>query len=137
MSNIEYQEITEERVFPAGSVIVPMDQPSSRIIAHILEPKGLGSYLYWGFFDPIFEQKEYVEEYVIEPMITKMLAEDPELKKEFDEKKNSDPAFAKNPAMISNWFFMKTPYYDKRKNIYPVGKIYDQQLLNKLSRESR
>jgi hypothetical protein len=132
MSNIEYQEITEERVFPAGSVIVPMDQPSSRIIAHILEPKGLGSYLYWGFFDPIFEQKEYAEEYVIEPMITKMLADDPELKKEFEEKKKSDPVFAKNPVMISNWFFMKTPYFDKRKNIYPVGKIYDQQLLNTL-----
>jgi hypothetical protein len=132
MSNIEYQEITEERVFPAGSVIVQMDQPSSRIIVHILEPKGLGSYLYWGFFDPIFEQKEYAEEYVIEPMITKMLADDPELKKEFEEKKKSDPAFAKNPVMITNWFFMKTPYFDKRKNIYPVGKIYDQQLLNTL-----
>ena len=136
MSNIEYQEITEERVFPAGSVIVPMDQPSSRIIAHILEPKGLGSYLYWGFFDPIFEQKEYAEEYVIEPMITKMLAEDPALKKEFEGKKARDTIFAKNPAMITNWFFMKTPYYDKRKNIYPVGKIYDQQLLNTLMKQS-
>jgi len=65
-------------------------------------------------------------------MISKMLADDPELKKEFDEKKKSDPAFAKNPVMISNWFFTKTPYYDKRKNIYPVGKIYDEKVLNGL-----
>lgn len=132
MSNIEYQEITDERTFPAGSVIIPMDQASSRIIAHILEPKGLGSYLYWGFFDAIFEQKEYAEEYVIEPMIKNMLAGNPELKKEFEDKKTRDTIFARNPALITNWFFMKTPYYDKRKNIYPVGKIYDQKVLSAL-----
>ncbi|MCK7461718.1 MAG: hypothetical protein MZU84_06475 [Sphingobacterium sp.] len=43
-----------------------MSQPAARIIAHILEPKGNGSYIYWGFFDATFEQKEYAENYVLE-----------------------------------------------------------------------
>jgi hypothetical protein len=137
VANIEYLEINEKRTFPAGTVIVPMDQPSSRVIAQMLEPKGQGSLLYWGFFDAIFEQKEYVEEYVIEPMITKMLAENPELKKEFEEKKSKDPLFAKNPQMITNWFFMKTPYFDSRKNIYPIGKISDRKVLNSLFEQSK
>ena len=36
-----------------------MNQRASRVAAHILEPKGPDSYVHWGFFDTIMEQKEY------------------------------------------------------------------------------
>jgi hypothetical protein len=123
MTNIEYDLIQETRQFAAGSVLVPAAQPSGRIIAHLLEPKGEGSLVYWGFFDAIFEQKEYIEQYVIEPMILKMLDTDPALKTEFETKMKSDSVFAKNPGQVERWFFMKTPYFDQRKDIYPIGKI--------------
>jgi hypothetical protein len=132
MTNIEFDEIEETRAFPAGSALVEVMQPAGRIIPHMLEPKGNGSFLYWGFFDPVFEQKEYGESYVVEKMAREMLAADRVLKKEFEEKMATDPVFAKNPQMILNWFYNKSPYTDQRKGIYPVGKIFDPQVINAL-----
>ena len=128
MTNIEYDEMEENRLFTAGSVMVELMQPAGRIIPHILEPNGNGSYVYWGFFDATFEQKEYGESYVIEKMAEDMLAADPALTKEFEQKKSSDTAFAGNSQLILNWFYNKSPYADMRKGVYPVGKIYDRNL---------
>ncbi|MDP1622909.1 MAG: M14 family metallopeptidase [Bacteroidales bacterium] len=132
MTNIEYDEFEESRVFPAGSALVEVMQQSGRIIPHMLEPKGNGSFLSWGFFDAIFEQKEYGESYVIEKMAREMLANDPALKLEFDRKMSSDAIFANNPALILNWFYNKSPFGDNRKDVYPVGKIYDLKVLESL-----
>jgi hypothetical protein len=131
--NFEIQEITEDRQIPAGSAVIGMDQASARIIMHILEPKGNGSFLYWGFFDPVFEQKEYAENYVIEEMAPKLLADHPLLKDELEKKKSSDSVFAKNPDLILNWLYSHTPYWDSRKDVYPVGKIFDPVVARKLS----
>ncbi len=133
MTNIETEEFTEERWFPAGSVIVETMQPAGRIIPHILEPKGNGSFVYWGFFDAVFEQKEYGESYVIEKMALEMLAADPSLKDEFEKKKAADPGFAKNSREILNWFYSRSPYADDRLRVYPVGKIYDRSTLSTVS----
>ena len=46
MTNIEFDEVEETRFFPAGSAIVEVMQPAGRIIPHLLEPKGNGSFLY-------------------------------------------------------------------------------------------
>ena len=124
LTSFESNEIRITRTFSAGSVLVDMAQPGAKIIAHLLEPKGNGSFLYWGFFDAIFEQKEYAENYVMEAMAAKMLADDPSLKTEFEKKKAADSVFAKNPNAILNWFYSKTPYWDDRKDVYPVGKIF-------------
>jgi hypothetical protein len=125
LSNIEFDEITEERMFPAGSALVEVLQPAARLIPHMLEPKGNGSFVYWGFFDAAFEQKEYAESYVIETIAREMLAADAGLKREFEEQKAADSTFAHNPQLVLNWFYGKSPYVDSRKGIYPVGKIYD------------
>ncbi len=119
MDNIE-----EERTYPPGSVIVDMNQARARIIAYLLEPKASGSLVFWGYFNSIFEQKEYAESYVMETLAREMLAKDANLKTEFEQKKLTEPEFAKNPRAILNWFYSKTPYYDNQKNIYPVGKIF-------------
>jgi len=132
MTNIEYDEIIENRWFPAGSVIVEVMQPAGRIIPHMLEPRGNGSYLYWGFFDAIFEQKEYAESYVLEKMASEMLAVNPDLQMEFEIKKSADTAFARNPQSILNWFYSKSPYIDNRKGIYPIGKIFNREIFNSL-----
>lgn len=129
MTNIEFEEIEETRLFPAGSALVEVMQPAGRIIPHMLEPKGNGSFVYWGFFDAVFEQKEYGESYVLEKMAREMLANDQALQQDFEKKKASDTAFARNPQQILNWFYNKSPYVDSRKGIYPVGKIYDLKVL--------
>jgi hypothetical protein len=133
--SFEMNETTEELVFPAGSAVVDLNQPAAAVIAHILEPRGNGSFLSWGFFDAVFEQKEYAENYVMEEKAKKMLAGDPKLKEEFEQKKKQDTTFASDPNAILNWFFSKTPYWDNRKGLYPVGRITDRQTLDALPKK--
>jgi hypothetical protein len=132
LTGFEINEISISRDFSAGSAIVDMAQPEAKIIAHLLEPKGNGSFLYWGFFDAIFEQKEYAEHYIMEVMAAKMMTEDPSLKVEFEKKKAEDTAFAKNADAILNWFYNKSPYRDPARDIYPVGKIFDRKVVDRL-----
>jgi hypothetical protein len=55
------------------------------------------------------------------------------MKAEFEKKKAEDTVFAKNPNTILNWFYSKTPYWDNRKDIYPVGKIFDRKSVDGLN----
>jgi hypothetical protein len=128
----DLEPIVEKRTFPAGSVVVDMNQRRARVIAHILEPDGPDSYVQWGFFDSIFEQKEYADSYVMEKMAREMLEKDDALRTEFEKKKSSDPEFAKDPDRILNWFYQRTPYWDSRKDVYPVGKIVDRAVIDRL-----
>jgi hypothetical protein len=125
-------ELVEERTYPAGSAVVDMNQPGATVAAHILEPKAPDSYVYWGFFDGIFEQKEYTESYVMEKMAREMLAADKDLRDEFEAKKKDDPAFAGDSRAILNWFFQQSPYWDDRKDVYPVGKVYSAEQARQL-----
>ncbi len=125
-------ESTEERTYPAGSVVVRMNQRRAPVAAHLLEPAAPDAYAYWGFFDTIFEQKEYAESYVLEEVAREMLASSEALREEFAVKKRDDPKFSGDPKAILNWFFQRTPYWDDRKDVYPVGKIYSAEQLRAL-----
>jgi hypothetical protein len=100
-----------------------MNQPLAKIIAHMLEPDGNGSFLEWGFFNQIFEQKEYAESYVMEPLARKMLDTVPGLRTEYEHKLQSDSLFAKDSWEQINWFYSKTPWWDTHYKVYPVGRI--------------
>lgn len=122
----------EERTFPAGSVVVAMDQPAARAIAHMLEPLGPDSLVRWGFFDPVFARVEYAESYVIEQMIPDMLVADPALADSLAAAKAADPEFAANPGAIRDWFYRRTPFFDSGYLVYPVGMIDDQAAMMSL-----
>jgi len=124
--------LIETRVFPAGSVVVDMNQRAARVAAHLLEPGGPDSLVRWGFFDAIFQRVEYVESYVIEAMIPDMLAADPDLAVELAERKTADPEFAADPDAIRHWFYSRTPYFDQRVGIYPVGSLDSRPLVDEL-----
>ena len=130
--SFEVESITEERLFPPGSFVVDMRQRAARVAANVLEPQAPDSYVYWGFFDAIFERVEYVESYVIEDLAREMLAEDPALAQELFERKAADPEFAKDPWAIRYWFYARSPYYDQRVNLYPVGLIDDRTVVETL-----
>ncbi|MBA3770070.1 MAG: M14 family metallopeptidase [Blastocatellia bacterium] len=115
--------LREKRNFPAGSVVVPLDQPAAEVAIHLLEPNGPDSLLFWGFFNSIFEQKEYGEGYKIEKLAEKMLESDPVLKKEF-ETRLKDESFRKNPRARLNFFYERSKFYEvQRVGVYPVGRI--------------
>ncbi len=133
-ASFKVHPIREERVFPAGSAVIDMNQRTAKVIANILEPQARDSFVYWGFFNAIFERKEYVESYVMEEYARMMLASDAELKSEFETKVKNDSAFAANPGKILMWFYRHSPYWDKKMNRYPVGKIMDRESMNALPR---
>ena len=115
--------VHETRQFPAGSIVVRTSQRTGRLILNLLEPKGPDSFVAWGFFDPVFEQKEYAEAYVMESVGEKLLAENPALRKEYDGKVEADTAFARNAGARLNWLYQHSPWGDPCLNVYPVGKI--------------
>ncbi len=128
------EEFTAERTFPAGSAVVRTDQPAARVIAHLLEPLGPDSMVRWGYFDAIFARVEYAESYVIEQMIPRMLAENPALADELAAAKAADPEFAADPGAIRDWFYRRTPYYDSRYMVYPVGMVDEEGVSKELLR---
>jgi hypothetical protein len=112
-----------EHAVADGSWLLPMDQPRARLIALLLEPASPDSFLRWGFFDAIFEEKEYAEPRVLEALAREMLANDPALQREFEAKLASDAAFAASPAQRLAFFYRRSPYFDSEFSRYPVLRL--------------
>ncbi len=118
-----YDEFRETVTVPAGSLIAKTNQRAVRVLLHALEPKSADSFVSWGFFNAIFERKEYFEDYVMEKLIPDMIEKDPGLMDEFRKKVASDEKFAKNPYERLNFFYERSPYFDKNYNLYPVMRV--------------
>ncbi|MER3426537.1 MAG: peptidase M14 [Pyrinomonas sp.] len=121
--SFDVEPIMERRTFPAGSLVVPLAQPSARLIMHMLEPAAPDSLVRWGFFNAIFEQKEDGEEYVLEALARRMMGADPKLKAEFEDLLTKDKNFAADPRARLRFFYQRSPYWDAQLNIYPVGRL--------------
>jgi hypothetical protein len=121
--NYQTHAVVEKRSFTAGTIYVPLGCPESKIIMQMLEPQAPDALVSWGFFNTIFEQREYFETYVMEPMAQKMAAENPALMKEFESKLKADSSFAANPRQRLQFFYERTPFWDKEENLYPVVRV--------------
>jgi murein tripeptide amidase MpaA len=117
------EPVRESRTFPAGSILVPLAQPLAKVVINLLEPKAPDSVVAWGFFNAVFEQKEYAENYVLENLAREMMAHDPELRREFEERLATDVEFASSPGERLQFFYRRSPYWDPQMNLYPVGRI--------------
>ena len=117
------QLVRERRLYAAGSVVVPMAQPAARVALNLLEPDAPDSFVAWGFFNSIFEQKEFGESYVLEKLAREMLAKDEKLRREFEQRVASDAKFAASPAERLRFFYERSPYRDRQMNLYPVGRV--------------
>ncbi len=116
-------QIRERRTFPKGTVVARVHQKAARVLVHLLEPQAPDAFAAWGFFDAVFEQKEYAEDYVMEPMARDMLAKDGALRSEFAAKVAADSAFAKDGAAKLQFFYERSPYWDHNVLLYPVARI--------------
>ena len=123
MPQFVVERATETREFPGGSVVVPVAQPLGKLVLNLLEPEAPDSFAKWGFFNAIFEEKEYAEHYVLETLAREMMKQDPNLKREFQELLASDPDFAASPAARLRFFYKRSPYWDPQMSLYPVGRI--------------
>jgi murein tripeptide amidase MpaA len=115
--------VRERLTFAAGSAVVPLDQRAAKVAIHFLEPEAPDSAVAWGFFNAVFEQKEYAEPYVMEGLARRMLAADPKLKQEFEDRLRNDAEFAASPPARLDFFYRRSPYWDSRLGLYPVGRL--------------
>lgn len=101
---------------------VPTNQRTLRVIVQLLEPEGVDSLVSWGFFNSIFERKEYAEAYVMEPIAQQMMKNDSELRNEF-KKKCEEEKFCKNIFDRLDFFYTRSPFFDKNENVYPISRL--------------
>ncbi len=123
MATFQGEWAPEEASFEKGSLFVPIAQPKARLVMALLEPQASDSFAAWGYFNAHFEQKEYMEEYVIEQVAQKMLEHDPKLRQQFEERLKSDPEFAKDPDARWDFFYRLHPSYDVGMNRYPIFRL--------------
>lgn len=131
ITRLEGRRVRETLDVPAGSVIVPAAQPRAGLALHLLEPDAPDALIRWGFFDAIFEEKEYAEARVMDAMARDMLARDPALKAAFMEMLR-DPVFAGDARARLRFFYQRTPWFDQALNRYPVLRL-DAATLRKLT----
>ena len=122
---ITVSAVTVERrdwVWPAGSVRISTDQPLGDIVVLLLEPQSSESFFAWGMVPEVLNRVEYIEGYAVAPLADRMLAADPALKAAFEAKLASDPKFAADPDARLGWFYERTPFWDDRYQLYPIGR---------------
>lgn len=124
LAHFDTEEITKEVTFPKGSAVVKTSQNGIRLLMNLLEPEMQGSLFEWGFFNNVLQRVEYFETYKMEPMAKAMLAADPFLAEQFNAWKASyDKDKQPSQYEMLNWFYERSPYFDKSYQIYPVGII--------------
>ncbi|HXH76077.1 MAG TPA: M14 family zinc carboxypeptidase [Bacteriovoracaceae bacterium] len=108
----------EEVKIAPGAIFVPIEQKRAFLIMQFFEPVAKDSFVSWGFFNPAFEPKEYMEKYVLEDVAKEML-KDKNVAAEFKQRLKDD-AFSKDPAQRHDFFYRKHASWDVKYNMYPV-----------------
>jgi len=111
--------------FYAGDLIIPVRQEKIKYLLEMFEPKASDSFFRWNFFDNVLDQREYFSSYGFEANALKYLEEHPEFKAKFEEKRKTDPEFAKNHRAQLAYIYNNTEWLEKTWKRYPVGKIFN------------
>lgn len=121
--NTQVETKTEQVKIFKGDYMVSTQQEGVRYILETLEPSAPDSFFNWNFFDTILQQKEGFSPYVWEDLAFEFLENNPDIKKEIEEKKASDENFAKNWYAQLDWIHKKSPNYEKAHLRYPIVRV--------------
>ncbi len=109
-----------------GDYIVWLTQPAKRYLIETLEPTAPDAFFAWNFFDGILQQKEGFSSYVFEDVAADILKKDPALKAQLEEKRKSDPEFAKDAHAQLDFVYKNSPYFEKEYLRYPVYRLEEK-----------
>ncbi len=107
-----------------GELLIPTNQNARNFIINALEAETEDSYFAWNFMDSYLQQKEYYSAYVFEDLAANILDEDPELKQQFENAKQSDPLLAENGSLQLKWIYDHSQHKEQSLSRLPVYKIY-------------
>ena len=123
--NARYTSQKEKLTAPAGSYVIDMNQPAAPAAVWALEPGAPGSLTYWGFFNSNVQafNEFWIRKAYMEEKGREMLAKDPSLKAEF-EQKMKDKAFAANPDAILTFFYDIVKAQSEQNNdLHPAWRL--------------
>jgi len=128
MLDFDAKLVTEKIAMPAGSFWVPMNQRRARLILSVLEPAAPDSLAKWGFMNPVFEGggRGGLGEYLSEPIARRMMADSPELRKQFEAHLSSEPKFAADARARLQWWFDQSKYQASDSGRYPVVRVWQK-----------
>jgi hypothetical protein len=121
--NTTVTSVKENMPFRKGDYLILTNQPAKRYLLETLEPQAPDSFFNWNFFDTILQQKEYFSPYVFEETAKDMLDNNPELKANFEKKKESDKSFSANWYAQLNWLYEHSSHAEKAYLQYPVYRL--------------
>jgi hypothetical protein len=121
--NVQVKTFTKKHLFRKGDYWIPLNQKANRFLIETLEPHAEDSYFAWNFFDAVLGQKEGFSAYVFEETAATFLENNPEVKQLLEERKASDPAFAKNARAQLDFVYRNSPFYEPAHMQYPVYRV--------------
>jgi hypothetical protein len=128
MLTVEPRVVKEKIVIPAGSYWIPMKQRRARLILSMLEPNAPDSVAAWGLLNSVFEggRGGAIGEYLSEPIARRMMADQPALRKQFEQKLASDPQFAADSRARLQWWFEQSKYQPEDSGRYPIVRVWEK-----------
>jgi hypothetical protein len=127
MVDFDIQPFTEVVEIQEGTFIIYPNQRTLRILINLLEPAAPDSFVKWGFFNAFFERKEYAEEYVLEPFAQEMLLKEEKVRNEFLKKLSENEDFRNDPRERLDFFYKRSPFYDKGEKVYPIMRVLSKK----------
>jgi hypothetical protein len=124
--DFEPRLVKERIVIPPGSYWVPLKQRRGRLILSMLEPQAPDSLARWGLMNSVSEGRGGVGEYLSEPIARRMMADSPELRKQFEEKLASDPKFAADRQARLAWWYQQSKYQPEDSGRYPIVRVWEK-----------
>jgi len=109
--------------FRKGDWRIPTGQATDRYLVEMLEPTGPDSFFAWNFFDTVLQQKEGYSDYVFEDVAADFLQKHPDVRRELEEKRAADPAFAKNALAQLDFVYRRSPWAEPEYRRLPVFRL--------------
>jgi Zinc carboxypeptidase len=122
-TEVDVRKDTQNIRFFSGDYVVFPNQTYNRYIVETLEPTAADAFFRWNFFDAILMQKEYFSGYVFDKTAEKLLAENPELKQQFEKAKKEDESLKNNHRAQLDFIYKRSAYYEKSHLRYPVYRL--------------
>lgn len=122
--NTKVVKTEKEVTFLKDDYIINTHQNAFRYLMETLEPEAPDSFFNWNFFDTILQQKEGFSPYVWEDIAKELLDKNPDLKTEFEQKKQTDTNFNNNWYAQLDWLHKQSDYYEKAHLQYPVYRLH-------------
>lgn len=109
--------------FRKGDYYIPLNQAANRFLVEVLEPQGDDSYFAWNYFDGVLGRKEGYSAYAFEDLAAQYLNEHPDVRKQLEERRASDTAFAKSASAQLDFVYKNSPYFEPEYLRYPVYRV--------------